>query len=258
MNGIANSGTGTVRIPPGVRLFDLRFLTTIAGVLSDPATVIDWIRVTVNKTQIIDTTPAKLIAQAKLARITPSTGECPLYLAEPWKPAAVVPATAWPLNGADEMVVTVKFLNPGGGAVGLTIQQNFDTGLNIDPATKAPFLRILKRSTITQNVPSGQSTITNIDTSFPIERIFLTPSTGSISTVTVEADSQVFFEATKQENADILNSSSLTASFVEFPLVFDRANRGESLICNSLVLKPTCGSANTLTIDIVQRVNGWR
>lgn len=257
MNGIGNGGTGTLGMPSGYRYHDLNLFTTIAGVLSDPTTVIEWVRIFVNSTLMLDATPAQLINTAKLFRITPSTGQLPIFFTEPWRPERVATMNSWPIGQSDVMTLQVKFLNPGGGAVNLTVGASYDQGQNIGPDGK-PFLRIIKRFNLSENMPAGAKDITDIDTSYPILRLFLSPSAGTISDILVTADSKKILEATKQQNQDLLNQYLITGSFFEFPIVFDYPNNGAALLTNNLVVKQTSSGANTTTVHVMQVVPGYR
>lgn len=259
MNGIANSATGTVQLPSGYRYHDLRLFCTVAGTAAAPNTVIEWVRITVNGVLMLEATPDQLTNLAKMYKITPSTGECPIYFTEPWRPVQVATMNSWVVGPNDTCVLQVKFLNPGGGAVGLTIGANFDEGQNIGRDGK-PFLRIIKRLNLSEVMPSGAKDITDIDTTYPILRILLTPSTGTIGVATnntVWADNRKVLEATKAQNQDLLNAYNITASFFEFPILFDYPNNGSALITRNLVVNQVSSASNTTTVHVMSLVPGW-
>ncbi len=261
--GIANSGTATLNIPTNRRYHSLRLWCTIAGTLSDPTTVISSLQLVVNGQIMLEATPAQLINLAKTFRVTPGTGELPIFFTEPWRnDTRTAEATSWDMFGQNTFVLRATFLNPG-GAVGCTVTSDFDLERNVrfNPRTQKQeaFLAILKRFNVSINSPSGNGDVTTLPLNYPIQRILLSVSANAISDVLITVDgSNKIFEATKAENQNLLNANLLTGTFFEYPIIFDYNSKlGANLKAQNLDVRLNCSGANTTTFHVMQLVPGY-
>lgn len=260
--GVGNGATATLNVQTNRRYHSIHLWTTIAGSLADPTTVISALELSVNGQVIRNWTPKQYIDHAKTFRITPGTGEIPIFFSEPWKKdRASREATSWDLFNQGSFVIRATFLSPGGGAVGCTVSSVFDLERNLRKGATGmvPFLSIMKMTNLNVNSPSGAGDVTTIPVNYPIQRLILDVSANEISSAEVTADgSDKAFQATKAENQNILNAAGLTGTFNEFPIVFDASGRlSSNLRVQALDLRITCTGANTTTIGLVQQVPGY-
>lgn len=263
ITGVANSGTATMKIPVDRRYHGIDLRCTIAGALSDPTTVVDRVIIDVAGVEIVNMTSTQLLDEARLYGITPGTGELPIFFTQPWaRTNRQQESTSWDLFGQSSCTARITFLNPAGGAVGLTALADFDysRNLGIDPITKReiPVLNILKKYSITQALANGVNDVTNIPVNRPLQRVLMDVSANAISSVLVTADSVKVHEATKAENDDLLGREGLDGSQYEYPLVFDKQRMLSSgLIAGSLNIRVTTTGALTLTAQVVQRCRNY-
>jgi hypothetical protein len=262
MNGIANGKTGTQRIVGDFRYHNFTLYTFIAGVLSDPTTVIDRIKLFVGpkQTLMFDAQPATLIKESKMSGIVPGTGECPINFTDidPMKTRREAELTSWDLHGQGDMTMKVTFLNPGGGAVDCKVAGEWDDVENKDSKGNRRLL-IQKRLQIDEVLPAGAKEVTDIDTSAPIQRLYLTPSAGVINDVLITLDGQIQLQRTKAENANDLNKVGFDATQFEFPIRFDKDHNPLSRISGrKLSLRQNSSLANTTSIHAVYLVNQFK
>lgn len=255
IQGVANSGNGTVILPPGFRYHALTLFTTVAGALADPTTVISTIRLKVGGVTIREMTADQCIRLAKLYKITTGTGEVPIFFSEPW---LADPRTremfSWDLFGQGKFVLECVFLNPGGGAVGIqNIVAEMDTVRNTMPDGKGgsmPFLRIVKAKNETF-VFSGAARLgnTGLDKSLPIRRLLIDASANTFSDVEVISDSlSVINQTTLTQITNQLNHYGIDATKFTMPLVFDFDGLARSKLSSAaLEVKLTSTGALTAT-----------
>lgn len=260
IQGVAASGTATLNIPVNRRYHSLRIRTTnAAGALTDPTTIVSNVQLIVNGVTMLNTTPLTLINKAKTFRITPGTGEIPVFFTQPWRnDTRTAEATSWDLFGQGTFVLKMTFLNPGGGVGIEAVQADFDFLRNVGRDGKA-FLAILKCTDISFVMPNGVGDITTIPTNYPLQRIFMTVSANAISLVRVYGDGQVVvWEATKTQNQDLLNANLITGTFFEYPLIFDYDSKlGSNLKTKDLDVQVTSTGALTITAHVEQLVPGF-
>jgi hypothetical protein len=265
IQGVASSGTGTVNAPVDRRYHSLRILTTnAAGALTDPTTIVSLVELVVNGVVMRTGLPATFINIAKTYRYTPGTGEIPIFFTEFWRnetPRAAE-ATSWDLFGQSTFVIRLTFLAPGGGVGVQSILADFDGKRNVRRNAQGqmvPFLAIVKQFDNAIVGASGTNDIMTIPTNFPLQRIYLDVSANAISSVQVFADNNVkVWEATKTENQYLLNANDITATFFEYPLVFDYDARIDSnLKTSNLQVRVVTTGAATITAHIHQLVGGF-
>lgn len=266
IQGVASGGIGTVNVPVNRRYHSLRILTTnAAGTLTDATTIVSLVELVVNGIVVRSGAPATFINIAKTYRYTPATGEIPIFFTEFWRNESprAAEATSWDMFGQQTFVVRLTFLSPGGGVGIQSILADFDGKRNVRRNEKGelePFLAIVKQTDISIVCASGTNDITTIPTSWPIQRLFLDVSANAITSVQFYADNNVkVLESTKAENAIVLNANDITATFFEYPIIFDYDDRIDSnLRTSSLDLRVVTSGALTLTAHLCQLVNGYR
>lgn len=267
IQGVGSGSIGTVNVPVNRRYHSMRILTTnAAGTLTDATTIVSLVELVVNGIVIRSGAPATFINIAKTYRYTPATGEIPIFFSEFWRneDPASSELTSWDMFGQQTFVVRLTFLSPGGGVGVQSILADYDVKRNLrrDPVTKelVPFLLIVKQTDISIVAASGTNDITTIPTAWPIQRIYTDISANAISSVQFYAeDNAKIWEATKAENAIILNANDITATFFEYPLIFDYDDRVESnLKTSTLDMRVVTTGAATLTFHLQQLVNGYR
>lgn len=264
MNGVANSGTGTLSVPGDYRYHNITLRTTVAGAAADPTTVIESIKLFggpgSRKVQFFEATPSQLVKESKLYGIIPSTSECPLNFTDPrkWKRRDIAEMTSLDLHDQDDVIMKVKFLNPGGGAVGVTVLADFDRKLNIGPDGKQRLV-VMKRVNYSEVLPVGKKAVTDISADWPLLRLYLTPDAGTITDVLLVADGRPVHQLLKAENQDALNRYGLDGTQFEHPIVFDKDAKLSSVLrAKNLILTQNSTNANTTTVHAVYRVNGFR
>ena len=266
IQGVASGGIATANCQVNRRYHSLRILATnAAGALTDATTIISLVELVVNGIVIRSGAPATFINIAKTYRYTPATGEVPIFFTEFWRnesPAAAE-ATSWDMFGQNTFVVRLTFLSPGGGVGVQSILADFDDKRNTyadAQGNRVPFLMIMKQTDISVNAASGTNDVVVIPTAWPIQRIFTDISANAVTSVQIYADNNVkIWEATKAENAVVLNANDITATFFEYPIIFDYDARVDSSLSTSFLdVRAVTSGAATLTFHVVQRVNGYR
>lgn len=266
IQGVASGGIATLNAPVNRRYHSLRILTTnAAGTLTDATTIVSLVELVVNGVVMRSGAPATYINIAKTYKYTPATGEIPIFFTEPWRnesPTAAE-ATSWDLFGQSTFVVRITFLSPGGGVGIQSVLGDFDGKRNLRrnaDGSQTPFLAIMKQTDLTFVGASGQNDLTSIPTNYPIQRIYTDVSANAISKVEFYGDNNVkILESTKGENALMLGGNDISASFFEYPIVFDYDNRLSSSVSTStLDMRVFTTGAATLTLHLVQMVDGFK
>lgn len=266
IQGIASSGIATLNLPVNRRYHSLRVLLTNAvGTLTDATTIASLIELIVNGTTIRSGAPATFINYAKLIGYTPATGEIPLFFSEPQRnesPGAME-ATSWDMFGQSSFTLRITFLAPGGGVGVQSVLADFDGVRNertMADGSKQSFLAIVKQIDQTVVLASGLNDITTIPIAYPLLRILADVSANAISKVELFGDGNAkIHEATKAENALLLNANGLAASNYEYPLVFDYDNRVlRGLKTSSIDYRVTTTGALTLTLHVHSLVPGYK
>jgi hypothetical protein len=266
IQGVANSGNAFLKLPNQWRYHSLSIFTTVAGVLADPTTVIDTVKLKVGGITMRDLTAAQIVNIAKLFKITAATGELPIFFSKPWMiDAKTQEMSAWDLIGQGAFTLEIKFLNPGGGAVGIQsviadVDDIRNTFTNPKTGKVIPFLRIEKMKSETF-VFSGAARLgnTTLDKTLPIRGLFVSVSANAISDVEVLADGKTVVHQIKSaEYKAILNKQGIDGTAFELPIVFDNDKRGRSkLTAAQLEVKLTSTGALTATFLNVQEAQSF-
>jgi hypothetical protein len=265
MQGISSGGIGTLNLPVNRRYHSLRvLLTNGSAVLTDATLQASLIELIVNGVVMRSGTPKTFIDLAKLYGYTPATGEVPLFFSEPWRnesPGAME-VTSWDMWGQSSFVLRVTFLSPGGGVGVQSVLADFDGKRNTRNVNgqEVPFLQIVKITDQNTTCASGLNDLTNIPTAWPILRLMASVSANAVNKVELFGDGNAkIHEATKAENAILLNANGLAASNIEYPLVLDYDNRVlQGLKTSAIDYRVTTTGALTLTLSIHQLVSGYR
>ena len=266
LQGVASGGIATVNAPVNRRYHSLRILATnAAGVLTDATTIISLVELVVNGVTIRSGAPATFINLAKFYKYTPATGEIPIFFTEFWRNESpqAAEATSWDMYGQQTFVIRLTFLSPGGGVGVQSILADFDGQRNMrrDAAgNMVPFLAIMKQTDITIVGANGTNDVTTIPVNWPIQRLFVDVSANAISSVQFFGDNNVkVWEATKAENALMLNANDLAATNFEYPIPFDYDDKlSSNLSTSTLDLRIVTTGALTFTFHLVQLVPGYR
>lgn len=266
IQGVSSSGIATVNAPVNRRYHSLHINTTnAAGVLTDPTTIISLVELVVNGVVMRSGAPATFINIAKTYKYTPSVGEIPIWFSEPFRNELPnsSEATSWDMFGQATFVIRLTFLAPGGGVGIQSITADFDGKRNLKrdaSGNMVPFLAILKQTDISIVAASGQNDVTTIPTAYPIQRIYTDISANAISKVEFYGDNNVkILEGTKGENALLLGNNDISASFFEYPIIFDYDQRlGSGLSTSTLDLRVFTTGAGTLTFHLHQMVDGYK
>lgn len=267
IQGVASGGLGTLNIPTDRRYHSMRILTTnAAGTLTDATTIVSLVELVVNGVVIRSGAPKTFIDIAKTYRYTPATGEIPIFFTEFWRNESprAAEATSWDMFGQSVFTLRLTFLSPGGGVGIQSVLADFDLKRNLrrneQTGAYEPFLAIVKQTDVSVVAGSGVNDVTILPTSWPLQRVFIDISANAISKLELYADNNVkVIEATKAENQIMLNANDITATFFEYPVIFDYDARIDSNLRTSTSdFRLTLTGAATLTFHLHQMVNGYR
>lgn len=261
--GVAALGNGILVMPPAFRYHRISIFLTIGGVLSNPVLAASNIKLKVGGLTIRDMSPDQCIRLAKMYKITPGTGELPIFFSEPW---LADPRTremfSWDMNGQQKFTLEMTFNNVAVGVQQVVVE--VDTIRNAAPVggKPQPFLRIIKAKNETF-VFGGAARLgnTTLDKSLPIRRLLIDSSAGNatISDLEVIADSfSAWNQITQAQNANMLNPYNIDATQFTIPLVFDFDGLARSkLSAAQLEVKNTSTIATTLTYLNMQEATAF-
>ncbi len=141
------------------------------------------------------------------------------------------------------------------------VEASFDYGRNTDGAGK-PFLAIVKQLRFTRSNPAGAVDITDLPQVFPIQRIHLTTSAGTITSMEVWNDTVKIQEGLTAAFNDFYKDYKLAPSAASFSLsaVFDFTQQiSDALFVanQNLNVRPTCSTAGSITAVVEHRANGY-
>jgi len=267
INGVVAGGIATLDIPVNRRYHALKvwLAATVGGNPStDPTAIIGSARLLVNGVVIRDLLPADIINIAKLNGVTPdaTSGELPFYFSEPWRASVIgEESTSWDMFGQSKFTLELSFL---AGAVNpsAVVEATFDYGRNRDDAGK-DFLAIVKQLRFTRSNPAGAVDITDLPQVFPIQRIHLRTSAGTVDYLEVWNDTVKVFEGTTAHFNDIYKDYKLDpAAATGFGLsaVFDFTQQISDalfVLNQNLNVRPTCSNAGAITAIVEHRANGY-
>lgn len=257
VEGVAASSTATVNIPIDRRYHALKLFVSATGE-TDATAIVDQVQLYVNGVLQRNLTATQFIKIALLNGITAGTGEIPIYFSEPWRASVTgEEATSWDLFGASKCTLQITF--KAVTAPVCSVQASYDYGRNLDG--DKPFLAIVRQLTQAYNAPSGTFDIVTLPTQNPLQRVHLSMSANSISSVEVYRGSEKVHEGTLSQNARFLADYGMNSTAFTFPVVFDF----DQQISNPLVvrnqgdlnIRPTTTGAATLTAIIESRATGY-
>lgn len=266
INGVVAGGSATLTIPVGRRYHALKaFLTaTVGGNPSfDPTVIISSARLLVNGVSMRDLTPAQIIGIAKLNGITPdvANGELPFYFSEPWRASVIgEESTSWDVTEQATFTLEMTFLGTA-VAPACVVEAAFDYGRNKDGSGKN-FLAIVKQLRFTKANPAGIIDLTDLPQQFPIQRIHLTTSAGTITSAEVWNDTVKVMEGLTAAINDFYKDYKLTPAASGFGLstVFDYTQQISDalfVVNQNLNVRPLCSNAGAITAVVEFRANGF-
>jgi len=267
MNGVVAGGVATLDIPVGRRYHAIKaFLsaTVAAAPSTDPTAIVSSARLMVNGVVMRDLTPTQVINIAKLNGITPdtATGELPFYFSEPWRASVIgEESTSWDTAGQSKFTLELTFLTAAVSPA-CVVEAAFDYGRNVDNAGKA-FLAIVKQLRFTRSNPAGAVDITDLPQQYPIQRIHLTTSAGVISSLEIWNDTVKVMEGLTANINDFYTDYRLAPSAAtgfSLSAVFDFTQQiSDALFVTNqnLNVRPTCGTAGSITAVVEHRAPGY-
>jgi hypothetical protein len=260
VEGVIAGGVATVNVPINRRYHSLKAFVsaTVSGSpSSDPTVILEYVRLIVNGVVMRDLTPQQYIRIAQMNGNTVGTGEVPFYFSEPWRASVIgEESTSWDMFGQTKFTLEFKFLptaiNPTLAVIGA-----YDFARNVSDGK--PFLAIVKQLRQTYNAPSGRYDVTTLPVRFPIQRILLSVSTGTVADVEVYRDNEKVHEGTAAENARFLADYGLDGTDFSYPVVFDYEQQISSplIVDKELNVRVNSSTANTLTAIVEHRANGY-
>lgn len=266
IEGVATGGVAVANVPVNRRYFDFRMFVTgnlAGGGASQTAEqLITNVRVYVNSVVIIDLTAAELRKIALLNGLTLTDEQIPIFAAEPWRATVTgEESISWDLFGQQKCTIELTFAS---GTENLTFKMNasFDYGRNVsvnDKGETQPLLAIVKKTANTYNAGSGQFDITTLPQRWPIQRIELQASAGTISFLECYRDDEKVHEATVAENNAILTNQAMDGSQFSYVLAFDSDQQVSSAlqVNKTLLVRPTFSAANQCRVITEHRSNGY-
>lgn len=274
VEGVSAGGTSTTNVPVGRRYHGIKsFVTATVGgnPSTDPTAIVDWSRLVVNGVLIRDLTPDQTIAIAALNAITLAASELAYYFSEPWRQSIEgQEATSWDLFGQSKCTLQVKF-KAAAVAPAMTVLADFDYARNIvnNGGKTETFLAIVKQLAYTYNGVQGANDMTTLPLTYPIQRILLDVSAGSITQIEVKRNAEIVQESYTAQNSAFLKDFGLDASQFSFPVVFDYTQQLTDALTGSdfsqnklsgikdLNVRAWLSQAATITALVEQRVNGY-
>lgn len=261
VEGVVAGGTATVNVPINRRYHGIKAFVsaTVGGSGStDPTAILDGVRLIVNGNTIRDLTPAQYLAIAALNGQTVGAGELPFWFSEPWRASVLgEESTSWDMFGQTKFVLEFKFKSAAVSPT-LVIEASYDFGRNISDGK--PFLAIVKQTSQTYVAPSGKFDVTTLPILYPIQRILLAASTGTINDVEIIKDGNTKVqEGTAAENKRWLADYGMDGTAFSYPVVFDYEQQISSplQVDKDLNVRVNSSAANTLTAITEYRVPGY-
>lgn len=264
INGVVAGGNATLSIPVGRRYHALKvFLAATVGgnPSTDPTAIITSARLLVNGVVMRDLTPTQILDISRLNGITPSAaaGELPFYFSEPWRASVIgEESTSWDVTNQATFTLELTF---AAGAVNpsAVVEAAFDYGRNRDASGK-DFLAIVKQLRFSRANPSGAVDLTDLPQVFPIQRIHLDVSVGTVTSLEVWNDTVKVWEGTIANLNTFLKDYGLDGTQFGASAVFDFTQQiSDALFVTNqnLNVRPVCSNAGTLTAIVEHRVPGY-
>jgi len=260
VEGVASGATANIFVPLERRIHDIRLFVAATGETLASA-IVDNVRIFVNSVVMRDAKAEELQNIAKLNGLTVDDLEIPIYFSEPWRVSVTgEEATSWDVFGQKSMTIEVTFKS-GLTSPSLQALHSFDFGRNTTSVNgnQQSFLSIVKQTPSTFNGASGINDITSLPTTWPITRIYVIPSTGNTTLAEVFRDDEKVFEATKAQNAILLEKKDFDASAFEYPIVFDADQQVSNalVVRNNLLVRLTQSASASLRLLVERRANGF-
>lgn len=264
-NGVVAGGVATLDIPTNRRYHSLKaFLTaTVGGNPSfDPTVIVSSARLLVNGVVMRDLTPLQVIGIAKINGITPdvANGELPFFFSEPWRASVIgEESTSWDLFGIRQFTFELTFLATAVTPAAV-VEAAFDYGRNVDAGNK-PFLAIIKQLRFTKSNPAGAVDLTDLPMQYPIQRIHLTVSAGTITYLEVWNDTVKVLEGITANFQDFYKDYKITvAPNFSASAIFDFTQQISDalfVVNRNLNVRPTCSNAGAVTAVVEHRAPGY-
>jgi hypothetical protein len=265
INGVVAGGAATLDIPVGRRYHALKayLSATVGGNPStNPEEIISSARLLVNGVVMRDLTPLQIINIAKLNGVTPdtATGELPFYFSEPWRASVIgEESTSWDMTVQSKFTLEMTFLSTA-VAPACVVEAAFDYGRNRDEKGNA-FLAIVKQLRFTRSNPAAAVDITDLPQIYPIQRIHLQVSAGTISSLEVWNDTVKVMEGLTVNLNDFWKDYKLVpAGLFSLSAVFDFTQQiSDALFVTNqnLNVRPTCSTAGSITAVVEHRAPGY-
>lgn len=188
INGVTSGGTAVVNLPTNRRYHRIVLNTTENGSAAAVNSIITGMKMAVNGIPVRDISPLKTIKMAQANGYTPLLGELPIFFTEPlpsqgvWNEPSDI--YSWDMVGQNSFSIQ---LTVSGTVPGVTGAYEYDGKRNLDETGK-PFLQAINHHAFTIPIPAGQFDITTLPFNYPIRRLWLEVSTGTLSEVDVFAD----------------------------------------------------------------------
>lgn len=268
INGAITGSTGQLVIPVGRRYHNLKvFLSATDGVgaTTDPLRIVSAARLTVNGVLMRNLTTAQILKIASLNGFpaTAATGELPFYFSEPWRASVVgEESTSWDMGDGKirTFLLELDFLAGLVAGPSVVVEASFDYGRNVDQGGK-PFLAIIKQLPTVKANAVGVLDLQDLPQQFPIQRIHLQASAGTISSAEVWNDSTKVMEGlTANLNDFYRDYRFVTAGAFSLSLIFDHTQQisdALSVLNNNLNVRPTFSAGGACTALTEFRANGF-
>lgn len=188
--------------------------------------------------------------------------EFPVFMTEPWRKIVNHDqATSWDLFGQSTYQILFGIAS-GITSPSLNGLYEFDYLRNARKGKDGKdtlFLRPIKQHTFTFNVPGGVYNVTQLPTTWPIQRMWLYETgAGSITQIELYQDGNKIFEGTAQQINQMLNEYGFNTSIYDFNVVFDPDQRlGKALSVANLVFRVYSQSASALGIVMETQPPGY-
>lgn len=266
IEGVATGGVAVANVPVNRRYFDFRMFVSgnlAGGGASQTAEqLVTNVRVYVNSVVIVDLTATELRKIALMNGLTLTDDQIPIFAAEPWRATVTgEESVSWDLFGQQKCTIEITFASGTENLV-FKMLSSFDYGRNVsvnDAGEVSPLLAIVKKTANTYNAGSGQFDITTLPQRWPIQRIELQTSTGTISFLECYRDDEKVHEATVAENNATLTNQAMDGSQFSYVLAFDSDQQVSSAlqVTKTLLVRPTFSAANQCRVITEHRSNGY-
>lgn len=266
IEGVASGGVAVANVPVNRRYFDFRMFVTGnlagGGAAQTAAQLITNVRVFVNSVVIIDLTATELRKIALMNGLTLTDDQIPIFAAEPWRATVTgEESVSWDLAGQQKCTVELTFAS-GTEALAFKMLASYDYGRNVsvnDKGETSPLLAIVKKTATTYTVGAGTFDMVTLPQRWPIQRLELNSSAGTIDFLECYRDDEKVHEATVAENNATLTNQAMDGSQFSYVLAFDSDQQVSSalLVSKTLLVRPTFSAPNQCRVITEHRSNGY-